>query len=163
MAQAGSKPFGLDVSRAMLRVARRTLPYVPLVQADLEDELPLPRAVCDAVLCALVGEHLTHLPVFFREAFAVLKPGGRLVFSVFHPELVAAELEANFEHSEVECRLGAQQHSVADYLNVVADSGFCRVNQYEFRGDTELVSEIPWASKYLHSPLLLVVEGWREW
>jgi SAM-dependent methyltransferase len=117
--------------------------------------------VFDAVLCALVGEHLTNLAVFFREACAALKPGGRLVFSVFHPELAAAGIEANFEHAGVEYRLGAERHSVDDFVNGIADAGFPKVKPHEFVGDAELVREIPRARKYLHRPLLLIVEARR--
>jgi SAM-dependent methyltransferase len=162
LADAHSRPLGLDLSRAMLRVARRGLPAVPLAQADLDQDLPLRRGTFDAVLCALVGEHLRNLPRFFREAFAVLKPGGRLVFSVFHPELVAAGIEANFEQEGVEYRLGAERHTVADYLNGAADAGFRRVSRYDFHGDEQLLGEVPWATKYLGRPLLLVVETRRE-
>jgi SAM-dependent methyltransferase len=161
MAVARSVPVGLDLSQSMLRVARRNCLPVPLAQADLERELPLRRGLFDAVLCALVGEHLRNLAVLFREAFQVLKPGGRLVFSVFHPEMVAAGIESNFEYSGVEYRLGARRHSVADYVNGIADAGFRAVRRHEFCGDADLVSEVPRARKYLHQPLLLVVEGRR--
>jgi hypothetical protein len=84
------------------------------------------------------------------------------VFSVFHPEMAAAGIEANFQRSGVEYRLGAERHSVGDYLNVVADSGFHRVRVHEFYGDLKLVREIPSARKYLNRRLLLVVEGQRD-
>jgi SAM-dependent methyltransferase len=162
VARAGARPVGLDLSRAMLRVARRRAPGVPLAQADLCRELPLRRGAFDAVLCALVGEHLTDLSRFFREAFAVLRARGRLLFTVFHPELVAAGTEANFEQSGVEYRLGAERHAAADYLNAIADGGFRGLNRYEFLGDEQLAREVPGAAKYLGRPLLLVIEARRE-
>lgn len=160
--EAGGHPIGLDFSRAMLRVARQRVPRVPLVYADLDDELPFLTEDFEAILCALAGEHLRNLPVFFRGAFAALKPEGRLVFSVFHPAMVEAGIEANFERSGVEYRLGAQRHTVADYLNAAAAAGFRRVRALEFHGDTQLVQEVPQAVKYLGRPLLLVVQAWRE-
>jgi SAM-dependent methyltransferase len=160
--RAGSAPVGLDLSRGMLAVTRRKYPAVPLAQADLARQLPLRGRVFDAVLCALVGEHLTNLRLLFRELFASLTRRGRLVFSVFHPELAAAGIEANFEAGDTEYRLGALRHTVADYLDEIDGSGFRDINIREFHGDEQLAREIPWASKYLGRPLLLTVEAYKS-
>jgi SAM-dependent methyltransferase len=157
LVHAGSKPVGIDFSRGMLTVARRNTPKIPLAQADLNHELPVRKSVFAATLCALVGEHLTNLPLTFRELFASLAPGGRLMFSVFHPEMAAVGIEANFERCGVEYRLGAYRYTVDDYLNVIEDCGFRDVQCYEFYGDDELVNEVPWATKYLRRPLLLAI------
>jgi len=159
MLRSGSFPVGLDLSRGMLRVTRAKHPSVPLAQADLNDRLPVRRRSFDAVLCALVGEHLSNLRLLFREIRDSLVRGGRFVFSVFHPEMAAAGIEANFEHDGVEYRLGALRHTVADYLNLIDRAGFRRIEVQEFRGDDVLVEEVPWASKYLGRPLLLAVEA----
>ena len=162
MARARSRPVGLDFSRGMLTVAHRRLPALPLAQADLDRDLPVRPAAFDAVLCALVGEHLTNTARFFRAAFGSLARSGRLVFSVFHPEMAAAGIEANFESDGVEYRLGARRYTVGDYLTAIADAGFGRVRAYEFRGDDALVAEVPAATKYLGRPLLLAVEAWKS-
>ena len=54
----------------MLRVAQRSVPGVPLAQADLHDGLPLRRRKFDGFLCALVS-----------------------VFSAFHPEIARAGVD----------------------------------------------------------------------
>jgi malonyl-CoA O-methyltransferase len=151
------RAVGLDVSRGMLRVAQRAAPRAALVQADLNREFPVRRAAFDLVLSALVSEHLADLRCFFGEAFAVLRRGGRLVFSAFHPELARAGIEANFQAGGTEVRLGAERHSVADYLGHVAEAGFRDLEWREYRGDERLVAEVPAAAKYLGHPLLLLV------
>jgi len=159
--RAGSQPVGVDLSRGMLRIARRRLPGVPLAQADLNDGLPIARSCFDATLCGLVSEHLTDLRVFFADTFAVLRAGGRLVFSAFHPEIAAAGVEANFEVNGSEYRLGAEPHTVGDYLGQIHDAGFRDIRCQEYGVDAELVKQIPWAEKYLGHPLLLIIQALR--
>src|SRR5262245_37942555 len=101
---AASLPVGLDFSHGMLRVAKRKCSSVPFLRADLQREFPFCAACFDAVLCALIGEHLTDLETVFQEIYRVLKPKGRFVFSVYHPELAASGKEANFDRENVEYR-----------------------------------------------------------
>ncbi|HKE02277.1 MAG TPA: class I SAM-dependent methyltransferase [Planctomycetota bacterium] len=156
---ARSRPVGLDFSLGMLRVARRRLPAVDLAQADLSAPLPVRPGSFDAALSALVGEHLGDLALHFRELFACLRTEGRLVFSVFHPEMAAAGIEANFESGGVEYRLGAHRHTLDDYLGAIEDAGFERLEVAEHAGDEELAREIPSGRKYLGRPVLVVIEG----
>ena len=159
---SGAKTIGLDFSQGMLKVARRNNPGALLVRADLQHPLPFSSDSFDAVLCALIGEHLSDLRTAFEEMYAVLKSEGRLVFSVYHPELAAAGKEANFMRGEMEYRLGAYQHTVAQYQNTLEDAGFRRVIKYEFYGDEELVKSTPIAAKYLSRLVLLAFEANKE-
>src|SRR5207245_9928835 len=95
----------------------------------------------------------------FRELPYRRVRGGRFALWVFHPEMAAAGIEANFEQDGVEYLLVALRHTVADYLNLIDRAGFRRIEVREFRGDDVLVEEVPWASKYLGRPLLLAVEA----
>ncbi|HXF40845.1 MAG TPA: class I SAM-dependent methyltransferase [Blastocatellia bacterium] len=160
--QAGSRPIGIDFSQGMLSVARREHPDVPLALADLEQPLPFVTATFDAVLCALIGEHLRNLSAVFREFQRVLKKGGRLVFSVYHPAMSAAGIEANFERSGVEYRLGAVHYSVDEHIRLLEDGGLSEIRAREFDGDEELVRLVPSAAKYLDSPVLLVLSATKE-
>jgi len=159
--EAGGRPVGLDFSRGMVQVAQRAAPGVPLAQADLNRNLPLRRRKFDAFLCALVSEHLENLRTLFAEAFAVVRNGGRLVFSAFHPEMARAGIEANFERDGIEYRLGALPYTLDDYLDHIYDAGFRHLRWRDYAVDPSLVAQISWASKYLSRSLLLVVEAER--
>jgi SAM-dependent methyltransferase len=154
---AGSTAVAIDFSHRMLQVARRQQENSPVALADLQASLPFGSRSFDAVLCALIGEHLSDLRVVFDEFYRILKPGGRLVFSVYHPEMSAAGIEANFERGGIEYRLGAIHHSVAEHLRLLQEARFEGIQVHEFSGDEELVESVPAAAKYLSFPMLLVV------
>lgn len=154
---AHSRPLGLDFSRGMLRVAQRRAPHAGLAQADLDRSFPVRAGSFDALLSALVSEHLTDLRRFFRECRRALRRGGRLVFSAFHPEPALSGIEANFEQDGTEYRLGALRHTVDDYLNHISDAGFRGLHWREYAGDLRLLEEVPSAGRHLGRPLLLLV------
>ena len=161
LSEARTHSFGLDFSRGMLRVAREAAPRAHLVQADLNGVFPVRPGVFDALLTALVSEHLLDLRRFFAEAFASLRSGGRLVLSAFHPDLALAGVEANFERDGTEYRLGAARYTVADYLNHISDAGFQELRWHEHLCDASLIEELPAAGRYLGKPLLLLVQARR--
>jgi ubiquinone/menaquinone biosynthesis C-methylase UbiE len=158
--QAGVRTVGIDFSLGMLHVARRTT-NARLVLGDLHVPLPFRDTVFDAVLCSLVSEHLETLSVVFVEIFRVLVPGGRLVFSAFHPELAHDGVEANFDIDGIEYRLGAEKHDEDDFCKAMQRAGLRRIRSTTHRGDATLVEAIPRARRYLDRPLLLLMQARR--
>jgi SAM-dependent methyltransferase len=83
----GASVVGLDFSAEQLRRARDRHPLIALARADAQ-ELPIGSAVVDAVVAGFGVPHLPDPESFFREARRVLRPSGRLAFSVWalpHP------------------------------------------------------------------------------
>ena len=154
-------PSGSIFSRGMLRIAQRAAPQAALAQADLNCKFPVRSGAFDALLSALVSEHLADLQHFFSEAFAALRRGGRLIFSAFHPDLALAGVEANFERDGTEYRLGAERYTVDDYLNHSSDAGFERLVWRDYVGDERILEDVPEAAKYIGRPLLLLVRAER--
>ena len=68
---------GIDVSEAMLAIARRSL-GIGLIQGAAE-ALPLAPAIADFVTLGYAMRHLADLELALREALRVLRPGGRIV------------------------------------------------------------------------------------
>jgi len=162
MLAAGSVPTGLDFSRGMLEVARRRYPEVPLIEGDLQARYPFADDEFDAVLCALVAEHLSDPAGALREMARVLKPNGRLVFSVFHPRMAAAGMQAQFMKDGVGYRLGANAHTTADYERWMEQAGFEVTREHEYIGDEALIATMPFLRALVGFPVLLVIEAARR-
>jgi len=154
---AGSVPIGFDFSHGMLKVARQNNPEVAMALGNLERPLPFGEQTFDAILCSLIGEHLSELFKALREFHRVLKSSGRLVFSVYHPAMSAAGIEANFERNGIEYRLGAFHYSVGEHVSLLKEAGFAKIAVQEFAGDEELAEMVPAAAKYLGFPILLLL------
>jgi demethylmenaquinone methyltransferase/2-methoxy-6-polyprenyl-1,4-benzoquinol methylase len=69
--------IGIDVSEAMLAIARKNL-GIALIQGAAE-ALPLAPGIADFVTMGYALRHVADLPAAFREAFRVLRPGGTIL------------------------------------------------------------------------------------
>jgi SAM-dependent methyltransferase len=81
-AQRGAEVIGIDFSAAQVRMARERYPAVRFEQADAE-ALPFEPDTFDAVVNGFGMCHLPNPDVALREAFRMLKRGGRVAFTVW--------------------------------------------------------------------------------
>ncbi len=87
-ARRGAKPVGLDFSATQVRLARERYPGIRFEQGDAE-ALPFEAETFQTVVNAFGLCHLPNPDLALREAFRVLKTGGRVAFSVWDmPERV---------------------------------------------------------------------------
>lgn len=81
-ARRGANPVGIDFSVAQVRMARERYPGLRFEQADAQ-ALPFEPDSFDAVVIAFGMCHLPNPDLALREAFRVLKHGGRVAFTVW--------------------------------------------------------------------------------
>jgi ubiquinone/menaquinone biosynthesis C-methylase UbiE len=75
---------GVDISAEMLaRASERLGDSVALIQADVQQELPLQTASFDIVTMMRVANHLSDLQTAISEVARVLKPGGAFIATDF--------------------------------------------------------------------------------
>src|ERR1700678_1614384 len=87
LARRGHRVIGVDSSPDMLARARLRVPGAEFHLAGL-DRLPLPDDCVDVIVCALALDHVRRLDPVLAEFARVLRPGGDLVISDVHHELL---------------------------------------------------------------------------
>jgi len=86
----GARVTGLDFSPAMLDLARRAVPEARFVEGDATD-LPFAKGAFDAVTIGFGMPHIPDPSKALHEARRVLRPGGRIAFSIWcGPEVEGA-------------------------------------------------------------------------
>ncbi|HCT77550.1 MAG TPA: SAM-dependent methyltransferase [Micromonosporaceae bacterium] len=123
LAAQGHRVIGVDSSPDMLARACTRVPQAEFHQGDLH-EVPLPDDHVDIVVCALALTHVPDLKPVFAEFARVLRPGGHLVISDVHQELVSLGSVPRMRSAAGEPGfLPAYRHRASDYLNAALPLG----------------------------------------
>lgn len=124
------KVYGLDMTDDMLALARENqrkagVTHVEFLKGDIED-IPLPDNTVDVIISNCVINLSPNKDRVFREAFRVLKPGGRLAVSdIVVRGGVPAEIRQSVE-LWAGCVAGALDETV--YRAKLAEAGFERIS-----------------------------------
>lgn len=128
LAAQGAQVTALDQSEAMLdrgrKAARKAGLSVQFIQQSLEGRLPGEADSFDLVLAALVLCHVANLGNVAREAYRVIRPGGHIFITDFHPAATAAGWRTQFTNQGGTYLLPTASHTRDHYLTAVADAGF---------------------------------------
>jgi arsenite methyltransferase len=124
------KAYGLDMTDEMLALARRHQQQagatnVEFLKGEIE-HIPLPDASVDVILSNCVINLSADKRQVLREAFRVLRPGGRFAVS---DVVVRGEVPAGVRHSMelwVGCIAGALEEQ--EYKHLLTDVGFTHVS-----------------------------------
>lgn len=115
--------LGLDLSLGML--ARWLAPGVPRIAADLS-RLPLREQSFDLAIAALVLAHLPDLEDVLANISNLIRPGGQLLLSDFHPRAAAEGWQRTFSvpGSQRELAVRHHAHSIEDYRRPLEARGW---------------------------------------
>ena len=94
-----SRLIGFDVSQGMLDILLQKYPQAETgLLADVH--LALPAASCDLILSTLTVAHIPDIGAAFAEWKRVLKPGGRMIITDYHPEALARGGQRTFREKD---------------------------------------------------------------
>lgn len=132
LAEHGAEVLGLDDSPEMLRVARanareRGLAGVRFQQATLgTGRLPAVTEPFDLAVCALALSHVPDLEDAVGECARLVRPGGHLVLTDFHPAAIDFGWHAGVPTPDAYLQLPNAHHTRDGYLDAVEAAG-CRL------------------------------------
>ena len=118
--------IGVDLSEDMLTLANKNAKKgnysnIQFVKGDIED-LPLDSNIADHVISNCVINLSLNKGMVFKEAYRVLKPGGKLAISDVVLESELPDFVKNSLAGHVACVAGAEK--LTTYLNYVKAAGF---------------------------------------
>lgn len=155
LVQRGHQVIGVDSSLAMLHQARRRLPDASLVVGDLH-RLPLANDLADLVVTGLALTHVDDLRPVFAEAARVLRPGGHLVISDVHHDLVLLGSVVKALGPAGQPQLATtHRHTTADFLLASLATGFSLLGYDERPRPTKPEGPVPEPSHEIGS--------WQDW
>ena len=106
--------IGFDLSPAMLAVAAGKPGLCGRLAVVDAPALPLASGSVDLLLCALTLGHVPDRAQAVREISRVLRPGGSLLLTEFHPDAVARGWRRTFRHQDRVYELEHYPYSLAE-------------------------------------------------
>jgi malonyl-CoA O-methyltransferase len=161
LAENGAAVTAVDFSSGMLAHAHQRCAGldVSFVIHDVHAQLPFGDGSFDAVVSALVLEHVRTLCPFFAEIRRVLRSGGLGHISTLHPAMFTLGSQARFTDPDSGqiVRPGSVDHPFGEIVMSAVRAGFTLESIQELAPSLEFADQYPRCVKYVGRPMLLML------
>jgi ubiquinone/menaquinone biosynthesis C-methylase UbiE len=110
--------FGYDVSSGMLEILRMKYPDANTYLLDSQRLKGLGDDSCDLVISTLTVAHIPNLEISLREWHRVLRPGGHMVITDYHPRALAKGGQRTFRDGEKTIAIRNYIHTLNEIINI---------------------------------------------
>ena len=161
-AEHAAEVVALDISPAMLRRVTAGMRILASM-----DALPFANGSFDVVISGLAVGHAPDLERWMSEVARVLRPGGTLLYSDFHPAASQRGLSRSFRDGSNRLHTVAHYcHDLEDQRHAAAAAGLTLQVVRELRAGIEFREEFPGSEAFYQrqygTPLVLVVRASRQ-
>lgn len=111
------KVVGFDGSKNLIKIAKHDFRTIDFKVADLREELPYKDNSFDIVCCSLALMDVDEISNFLCEVNRILKPDGKLVFSIIHPCFFKGEWEKDAEGNKLYKKIAEYNEHYTEILN----------------------------------------------
>lgn len=180
LAAAGAKVTGIDLSAALLEIARAETTgehgTIAFIQADIQRMPEIEDGSFDGAVCSLALMDVEHLDLCLAETSRILKNGGWFAFTITHPcfqgpesrwtgkagGTVKREVRGYFREgfwrsdnaNGVRGQVGAYHRTLSTYINALIRTGFTVDQVREPQPLDEVAARVP---GYAEVPVVLAV------
>jgi len=137
------KVIGVDMTPAMLEKARANKEKMGVENVEFRlgeiEHIPVPDSTVDVIISNCVINLSPDKPQVFREAYRVLKPGGKLSVSDIVTDGPLPETIKNSLSAWAGCIAGALE--VSEYINAIEAAGFTNVELLPVYWSREMVDQ----------------------
>lgn len=128
----GADVFAMDLVAEMLLRACTRSEMAGRVCVARAEALPYRPSSFDTVVCALTVGHVAGLSSALGSMVEVLRPGGSLVLTGFHPAATLRGWRRSFSHAGVEHSIEQHVHELSEYRRTLGGLD-CRIEQLRER------------------------------
>ncbi|MEZ4660681.1 MAG: class I SAM-dependent methyltransferase [Caldilineaceae bacterium] len=170
LAKQGIDVVGVDENPDMLAVAQAkadaaNVMNMRFIQAELGKEaLPLPSSTFDLLTCTLMLCHLPNLKEAIADCVRVVRPGGYLLLSDFHPDAIAFGWRSAFPTPTTHYYFPTTAHTRQGYLDALTECGCALIDVQDFATDGQPCGDLSEEARMAKggSPFCLVILAQKE-
>jgi len=135
-----SRLMGFDVSESMLTLLKNKYPFA-LTQKTTDNLLTaIPDSFVDLIVSTLTVAHIKNIEEAIASWVRILKDGGELIITDFHPTLLANGGKRSFSHGGKNLSVKNYTHPIEKMKKIFSDAGCMLIREEEKIVDEEVRS-----------------------
>lgn len=152
--------YGFDVSSGMLQQLQEKYPYAITQKITGNLHKDIPNSFFDVIICTLTIAHINNMEEAIAEWQRILKPGGDIILTDFHPTALANGGKRTFSYNNRSVSITNYVHTVDDVQKAGLNEGLEVMNYKQIKVSEkhkiyyEQKNALHVFNKFVHTPII---------